>query len=188
MRRLPKSYALLLAFAVTLLFTSFPAFAQFTGSIQGVVTDPTGAGIPKATVTLVNQSTKVSTTSTTDASGNYRFVSLAPGAYKITAEAAGFAKTEANVNLLTEQNLNVPVSMRVGTATEAITVTGESPVVDTADSRNELTLQNNTVAQLPIPGRNLVTLTTLAPGVTGLGTTGGGQPGRAGTPGSGVDN
>ena len=188
MRFLLRSSSALFGLALALLLTSVAAFAQFTSNIQGVVTDPTGAGIPKATVTLVNQATKVSSTTASDASGNYRFVSLAPGAYKITAEAPGFAKAESNVSLLTEQNLNVPMSLKVGAASEAVTVTGESPVVDTADSRNELTLQNNTVAQLPIPGRNLVTLTTLAPGVTGLGTTGGGQPGRAGTPGSGVDN
>ena len=61
-------------------------------------------------------------------------------------------------------------------------------MVDAADSRNQLTLQNSAVAQLPVPGRNLVTLTTLTPGVSGLGTMGGGQSGQAGTPGSDVDN
>jgi len=164
------------------------ADAQFTGSIQGTVTDPTGANIAKASVTLVNVATSVSLTTNTDSSGNYHFLSLAPGAYKLTATASGFAKSEASVNLLTEQSLNLPLTLKVGAATEAVTVTAESPVVDTSDSRNQLTLENTTVAQLPIPGRNLVTLTTLAPGVSGLGTMGGGQPGRAGTPGSGVDN
>jgi len=84
--------------------------------------------------------------------------------------------------------LNLPITLKVGVATEAVNVTSAAPVVDTADSRNELTLENTGVAQLPVAGRNLVTLTTLAPGVSGLGTTGGGQPGKAGTPGSGVDN
>ena len=173
---------------LALLFTSIAAYAQFTGSIQGIVTDPTGAGVPKATVNLVNTATQVSAAATTDASGNYRFVSLAPGSYKLTAEASGFAKSTATANLLTEQNLSVPLALKVGGATEAVTVTAETPVVDTAESRNELTLENNAVAQLPVSGRNLVTLTTLAPGVSGLGTMGGGQPGKAGTPGSGVDN
>ncbi|HYK34979.1 TonB-dependent receptor [Alloacidobacterium sp.] len=171
-----------------LLFASPVCFAQFSGSIQGVVRDETGAVLPHARITLVNQSTGVTATTTSDESGNYRFVSLAPDPYKITVEASGFAKTEAEVNLLTEQNLSIPLTLKVGTATEAITVTGETPIVDTADSRNQLTLDNSAVSELPIPGRNLVTLTTLAPGVSGLGTMGGGQPGKAGTPGSGVDN
>jgi len=170
------------------LLLSLTARAQFTGSIQGIVIDQTGAGVPKAAVTLVNNATQVAASTATDASGNYRFVSLAPGSYKLTAEAPGFSKSAATVRLLTEQNLSVPLTLKVGAATEAVTVTAETPVVDTADSRNELTLENNAVAQLPVPGRNLVTLTTLAPGVSGLGTMGGGQPGKAGTPGSGVDN
>ncbi|HXY49479.1 MAG TPA: TonB-dependent receptor [Terriglobales bacterium] len=171
-----------------LCFTSVASYAQFTGNIQGVVQDETGAAIPHAKITVVNTATQAVSESTTDGGGNYRFVSLAPGSYKITVEAAGFAKSEVSINLLTEQNLNVPVTLKVGTVSEAVNVSAETPVVDTADSRNQLTLEHSGVTQLPVPGRNLVTLTTLAPGVTGLGTMGGGQPGSAGTPGSGVDN
>ena len=65
---------------------------------------------------------------------------------------------------------------------EAVNVSAEAPVVDTADSRTQLTLENQAVAQLPVVGRNLVTLVTLAPGVSGLGTS------ATGSPGSGVDN
>jgi hypothetical protein len=165
-----------------------PSHAQFSGNILGTVQDPSGAAVTKAKVQLLNLATQVSQTTTTDDAGNYRFVSLAPGNYKITVEAPGFEKAEATVTLLTEQNLNLPIPLKVGQVTEAVNVTSEAPVVDTADDRNQLTLQNNTVAQLPIPGRNMVTLTTYAPGVTGLGTVGGGQPGGAGTPGSGTDN
>jgi hypothetical protein len=164
------------------------AWAQFTSSLQGVVEDPTGAGVGKANVRLVNDATSATTATTTDAAGNFRFVGLAPGNYTIGVEASGFAKAETHINLLTEQNLNLPITLKIGTATDTITVTTSVPVVDTADSRNQLTLENSGVAQLPVAGRNLVTLTTLAPGVSGLGTMGGGQPGKAGTPGSGVDN
>jgi hypothetical protein len=174
-------------FVLVFLFTT-SSYAQFTSNIQGIVQDPSGAGVPKAKVQLVNVATQVTQTTTADDAGNYRFVSLAPGNYKITVEAPGFQKSEATVTLLTEQNLNLPIPLKVGQVTEAVSVTAEAPVVDTADDRNQLTLQNSTVAQLPIPGRNLVTLTTYAPGVTGLGTVGGGQPGAPGTPGSGVDN
>jgi hypothetical protein len=161
---------------------STAAFAQFSGSIQGVVQDPSGAGIPKASVRLVNNATAAVQAASADAGGNFRFVSLAPGAYKVTVEATGFTKSEVDITLLTEQNLNVPVTLKVGSASEAITVTTEAPVVDTADSRTQLTLENQAVAQLPIVGRNLVTLVTMAPGVSGLGTS------AAGSPASGVDN
>lgn len=165
-----------------LVFTASAAFAQFTASIQGEVKDQSGAGVAKATIHFVNTATGATAVATSDDAGNYRFVSLAPGRYKITAEAAGFSKSEADVTLLTEQNLNVPISLKVGSVTESVLVSTEAPVVDTADSRTQLTIENRAVAQLPIIGRNLVTLVTLAPGVSGLGTS------TSGSPASGVDN
>jgi len=171
-----------LCFVSAAVLFSSAAFAQFTSSVQGSVQDQSGAGVPKATVQLVNVATKAMQTATTDADGSFRFLSLAPGSYKITVEAAGFAKSQVDITLLTEQNLSVPVALKVGSVTEALTVTTEAPVVDTADSRTELTLENQAVAQLPIVGRNLVTLVTMAPGVSGLGTS------ASGSPASGVDN
>ncbi len=171
-----------------LLFLNASAFAQFTASIQGVIQDPSGARIANAKIELVNSATGVMAATTSDTSGSYRFLSLAPGSYRITVEAAGFAKTQTDITLLTEQNLSVPITLKVGQVSEAVTVTSQAPVLDTADDRNQLTLENKAVAELPVAGRNLITLTTLAPGVSGLGTMGGGQPGQAGTPGSGVDN
>ncbi len=97
-----------------IVFSAGAAFAQFTASIQGEVKDQSGAGVGKVKIELLNTATGVVTTTTSDDAGNYRFVSLAPGNYKITAEAAGFAKSEATVALLTEQNLNVPLSLKVG--------------------------------------------------------------------------
>ena len=76
----------------------------------------------------------------------------------------------------------MPIALKVGSVSESVTVTTEAPVVDTADSRTQLTLENQAVAQLPIVGRNLVTLVTMAPGVSGLGTS------ASGSPASGVDN
>ncbi len=136
----------------------------------------------KAQLKLENTGTSEATTTQTDAGGNYRFVSLAPGAYKLTVEAAGFATTQAQFSLLTGQNLSMPVSLKVGSASESVTVSTEAPIVDTGDSRTELTLQNQAVAELPIVGRNLVTLVTMAPGVSGLGTS------TSGSPASGTDN
>jgi Carboxypeptidase regulatory-like domain len=166
----------------SILLTAGTAFAQFTASIQGEVKDQSGAGVAKAKIQLVNTATGVTALATSDDSGNYRFVSLAPGSYKITAEAAGFSKSEASVTLLTEQNLDVPLSLRVGSVSESVVVSTEAPVVDTADSRTQMTIENRAVAQLPIIGRNLVTLVTMAPGVSGLGTS------TSGSPASGVDN
>src|SRR5438093_618221 len=171
-----------------LVLTCSVSYAQFTGNIQGVVQDPSGAGIPKATVTLVNAATQVTATTVTDSGGNYRFVSLAPGAYKFTVEASGFSKSERTVTLQTNQTLDVPVSLKVGAVSEAVTVNAEAPLVNTAETRNQMTLETPELSTLPLAGRSFVSLVTLAPGVSGLGTMGGGAPGGGGTPGSGVDN
>src|SRR5579864_9251087 len=165
-----------------LVISASAAFTQFTASIQGEVKDQTGAGVSKAKIVLANTATGGTAIATSDDSGDYRFVSLAPGRYTITVEAAGFGRSEADVTLLTEQNLNVPISLKVGSVSESVLVSTEAPVVDTADSRTQLTIENEAVAQLPVVGRNLVTLVTLAPGVSGLGTS------ASGSPASGVDN
>lgn len=174
-----KRFSSLVAFVALL---AVPGWGQFSSNMQGVVQDSSGAVVPKATVTLTNSATQGTRSTTTDPDGNYRFVSLAPGSYTLTVEATGYSRSESSVTLLTEQNINVPVTLKVGAVTEAVNVTAATPVVDTADSRVELTLQNQAVAELPVVGRNLVTLVTLAPGVSGLGTS------SSGSPASGVDN
>ncbi len=183
-----KSFAFWSRLFLTLQFLTLVSWAQFTGNIEGTVQDPSGAAVPQAKVVLVNQANQISATTTSDSSGNYRFLSLAPGVYKVTAEAAGFGKSEANAILQTNQTLNVPIGLKVGAATEAVTVTSEAPLVNTSETRNQLTLGNQSLSSLPLAGRNFISLVTLAPGVSGLGTMGGGQPGGSGTPGSGVDN
>src|SRR3989440_9592006 len=168
--------------SVIMLLLAGSTWAQFTGNIQGTVADPSGAAVAQAKVTLENIETHISATTTTDASGGYRFLSLAPGPYKISAEAAGFSTARTTVTLETNQNLNVAISVKVGVATESVTVTAENPLVNTAETRNQMTLESQEMPTLPLGGRNLFSLVTLAPGVSGLGNAGGSAPG------SGVDN
>jgi len=156
--------------------------AQFSGSIQGTVQDPAGAVVPNAKVQLKNTETNVVSTTSSDTEGNYRFVSLAPGAYQITVDAPGFNSTSVAFTLETSQNLNVPISMKLASAAQTVEVTGEVPVLNSAESRNQMTLETAQLSDLPLAGRNMVSLVTLAPGVIGKGTI------AAGSPGSGVDN
>ena len=81
------------------LLSACPVLAQYSGNIQGVISDPAGAAIGGASVELRNADTGVMTTITTSESGNYRFSSLPPGNYVLTAEAKGFRKTQANFAL-----------------------------------------------------------------------------------------
>src|SRR5207302_9365319 len=68
-------------------------------------------------------------------------------------EASGYAKSESDVTLLTEQNLNVPITLKVGAITEAVNVTTEAPLVNTAETRNQLTLETDSLSSLPLADR-----------------------------------
>ncbi len=167
-----------LAPALVFLFPLF-ASAQFSGSIQGTVNDPSGASVPRAAVTLTNTATGIKQQSTTDEHGQYRFTSIPPGSYRLSASAAGFAAAEVSADLQTDQNLNVVIALSVAGSSQSVQVTGEVPIVNTAETRTQLTLGTQSLSSLPLAGRNMISLVTLAPGVSGLGTAAGGSPGSA---------
>lgn len=148
-----------------------PLIAQFSGNVQGTIVDATGAVIPSVQVNLLNVDKNVTRMATTDGSGIYRFPSLAPGSYRITAVAQGFSKAETTVVLSTNETRDVTLTLGTEGVTQGVTVTSEAPLLNTAETRNQLTLDTKAFDNLPLPGRNFVTLITLAPGVSGRGTT-----------------
>ncbi|WP_419806695.1 carboxypeptidase regulatory-like domain-containing protein [Terriglobus sp.] len=152
-----------------LLAAGSTARAQFTGGVQGTVQDGSGGSIASATLTLTNVDTKVSQTATSNSSGVYRFSSLAPGSYQVTAVAAGFSSTNSTFTLTANETRDVPVTLAVGSVTTQVQVTSQQPLLDTSDTRNQLTLDTAALEQLPLAARNPLALITLAPGVTGIG-------------------
>src|SRR6185312_7203854 len=96
-----------------------------SGDITGVVSDPSGAAIPGATVTITNNATGAAHTRTTDPHGNYRFSLLSPGEYMVAATATGFAPRKANVVVNVGQVSAANLRMQVGSATQTVTVTSE---------------------------------------------------------------
>ena len=156
------------------------AQAQFSGSIEGNVTDASGAGVANASVTLINTATGVSLKATSGSDGNYRFVSLAPANYKLSGTGPGFQSTTTTITLTTGQNLNVPIALQVAGTSTSVEVTAAAPVLDTAETRNEETVQQKELNAVPLSGRNMISLVTLAPGVSGRGLLGSGVQGAAG--------
>ncbi len=158
--------------ALAFCFLLFPcaALAQFNSSVQGNVQDPSGAAVAGANVTLTNTDTNVKQTNKADDSGVYRFASLAPGNYQITAEAPGFAAKAIAVVLTTGETGNVPVTLGVGGNSTQVEVSAQAPLLDTSDSRNQLTIDREALNSLPLPSRNPLALVTLTPGVTGIGS------------------
>jgi len=82
----------------------------------------------------------------------------------------------------------MPITLTVKAVTQTVEVTGAAPVLNTAETRNQMTLGTGALSDLPMAGRSMISLVVMAPGVSGVGTMGGGVPGAGGTPGSGVDN
>jgi hypothetical protein len=155
-----------------LLLCSCFAHAQFSGGVQGTVLDNSGNAVPSATVTLTNADNKVSQEAISDGSGTYRFASLAPGNYQVSAKATGFGSSLNTFTLNANETRDVPIALSVSSVSTQVNVTAQQPLLDTSDSRNQLTLDTAALQQLPLAARNPLELMTLAPGVTGLGVGG----------------
>jgi hypothetical protein len=137
-----------------------------TGTILGSVTDGTGAFLPGVTVTLTHTGTGLVRTVTTDSAGEYTAPSLPTGIYSVTAELQGFKTvTIPDQVLRVDQRVRINVHLEVGEMSETITVTGEAPLVQTSSSELGTTVDEEQIKQLPLNGRNFVSLTRTVPGV-----------------------
>src|SRR6185437_11461259 len=145
------------------------AWGQYNASIQGTVTDPSGAAVPNAKVTVTNQATGVSTQTTTSSTGSYTVGQLPPGNYTVTVEASGFQKNETkDVVVLAEQIRGLDLALTVGGANQTVTVNGATtPLLQTQDASVSKTLSNETIEALPAIGRDPFELIRLTPGVVG---------------------
>lgn len=153
----------LLAFIVFLFAGS--VFAQARGTISGRITDPAGAVVPGASVTVTNTGTSVSRNTTTNAEGLFSVAALDPGVYDLRVEKNGFSPaTKAGVNLLSDTTLTVDFPLSVAGSTQQVEVAGDSPLVEITQSAVSGSLQTSEVQNLPILNRNWTGLVTLIPG------------------------
>src|SRR3981081_80250 len=148
-----------------ILFFLANAGAQlYTGSVTGVVTDPSGSAIPNAKVTLVDQDKGFVFNYATDNTGRYLLRSIPPGTYKLTAEAANFqSQVKDNIKIDVTQNVSVDFSLKVGSANETVEVNASSVQLQTEDAVTGQLVNRKFVNDLPLNGRNFTDLTFLAP-------------------------
>jgi hypothetical protein len=142
--------------------------SQDTASLTGTVTDPSGAAIPGAIVSISNTEKGVKRTAPSNGSGDYVFAALPIGSYNISVTATGFEKYEAKgVILNVAQKSRVDVAMQVGAETTEVTVQGTNVAqVETQSSDLGGTVTGKEISQLELNGRNFTQLITLVPGVT----------------------
>src|ERR1700732_1473035 len=150
-----------------LILAAIPVAAQLpTGAILGTVKDSSGASVPGATVTVRNTDTNLTRTQMTEQDGSYRFPELPVGHYEAKAEAPGF-RTENRTGLTLEitQKGVVNFALQVGSTTQQVTVSSEIPMVNTQDSTLGATVNEQSMAELPLNGRNYIDLALYKPGV-----------------------
>ncbi|MGI8772258.1 MAG: carboxypeptidase regulatory-like domain-containing protein [Acidobacteriaceae bacterium] len=169
------------------------AQAQYRASIQGTVSDPSGAVVPGATVVLTDLGTNKALTSTTNASGIYNFNALPPDHFSIVATKTGFQKRVLDdVELIPEQANSVNIQLLLGSETQTVTVSGlTAPLLQTETASVSGTVSSNEIQHLPSFGRDVFQLSQLAPGSFGDGSQAGGGgtsnlPGNTGPGGSGA--
>jgi hypothetical protein len=156
-------------FAVLTLLASIAA-AQASSQLNGSVTDPSGATVAEANITLTETATGSHRSTTSNASGLYQFLDVAPGNYKLEASAAGFAPFLApNVTLVVKTPSTINIKFQVAGGTTKVTVEAEALLINRTDASLGNVLENNQIAELPIADRNVVYLLSLQPGVAYLG-------------------
>ncbi len=140
---------------------------QFSASVQGTVTDPSGAVIVKATVTLHNSETGVDATSSTNNSGFYRFSSVAPGNYSVITKLTGFAPSSVSVTVTTAETRGVNITLTPTAGTTTLTVTSVASALNPDETRVQTTIPAEEIGKLPLPNRDVQMLIALTPGVVG---------------------
>lgn len=140
-------------------------------TLSGTVMDPTGAAIAAANVQLINVETGVEFRTQSNQAGQYRFLFLNPGSYRLTAETPGFrAFTRDGIVLSTGQAPTLDVQLQLGSQVEKVTVLGEVPLIEAEKADRGMVVSRTNLAELPTITRVPILLVTLAPGVTNSST------------------
>jgi hypothetical protein len=154
------------SFACFFLVIGLAHAQEFRASISGYVADSTGAAVPGATVTVGSVERSTSSQAVTNAAGRYLVQFLLPGSYTVTVEKAGFKRVQqTGIRLESTDHVAVDFSLEVGALTQNVTVTGESPLLETENASRAANIENRVLENVPTNGRNLFSLQYTLPGV-----------------------
>src|ERR1041384_3112113 len=143
------------------------AFSQsITATLQGRVTDNSGAVVAKATVTATNTDTGFSRSATSDANGEYSIASLPVGNYKVAVKAGTFQEQTRSMPLTVGQSATLDFTLAPGQIEEQVSVTAEAPLVETTRTSTDTVIEQAQIKNLPVNGRQFIDFALLAPGVT----------------------
>jgi outer membrane receptor protein involved in Fe transport len=147
------------------LFANVVQAQTFTGTFLGTVTDPSGASVPAATITIINLATNHQTVVTTDSTGRYVAPALPPGNYRLSVTKTGFkADVRAEVGLQVDQQLEIDFKLLVGATSQLVVVSSTPPITDTQTATVGTFVSQQSIQELPLNGRNFLQLNLLVPG------------------------
>ena len=151
------------------LMYSAPVRAQVSGAtLTGTITDPQGGVVAGAKISAQNVATGVTSESETNSSGVYTIVNLNPGDYLVTITATGFSTATSKLSLFVGQKQELSLAMTVGQVSQTVEVTGAAPTVETTNATLSGEVEGQQITQLPLNGRDWVSLATLTPGVASV--------------------
>jgi len=160
-----KLLKLIAVLAVSVMFIPLSFAQQTTGDINGAVTDPSGAPLPSAALTLTDQATGAARKTTSDAQGNFAFLQVPVGTYTITGTRDGFKTvSQKDVAVHVATVTNATLQLPVGAASEVVNVEAAALSLNTENGEVGGVMLSDQVSQLPLNGRNFIELTTLMPG------------------------
>src|SRR5258706_8812284 len=152
---------------VCLIALSAPLFSQeFRATITGRVLDASNAVVPNVKIVATNSQTQAKTETVSSADGEYSLNYLAPGSYRLTAENAGFKRYQRDgVTVSTGQRLGLDITLEIGSTTESVTVTAETPLLTTTTASTGQVINSQQIENLPMNGRTPLALAQIAFGV-----------------------
>jgi hypothetical protein len=164
----------------SLMFVASPATSQsFYGSLVSVVRDAQGKVIPASRIVLTNTATSERREGVSAKTGEYRFVNLVPGTYRLEVELSGFQRyVRDRIEVNVQSQPRIEVALQLGSLAETIEVSGASPLLQTENASLGIVVSSRPVQELPLNGRNVLNLISLAPAVVPQGGTEGSLTGK----------
>ena len=152
-----------------LLCLGVPLLGQTLGDISGRVTDPSGAGVPNAGITLTSTTTNAARTAQSSGEGLYDFNAVPPGVYNIKVEHPGFrTASSTNVEVQVQQSVRLDLTLQVGQVSETVEVSAQAALLQSENATVGTVIENRGIVELPLNGREYLNLVTLAPNVSNL--------------------
>lgn len=161
-----KKHLLLVSICLSLL-SVLVLGQEFRATVSGRVTDPNGASIPNANITVRNNATNETAAAVSSSEGNFTVPFLKPGTYTITIEATGFKKlVRDKQELQVGQTATINIVLEVGATSETVTITADIPLLEETKADRGNVIENKRIVELPLNARNPFMLATLTPGIT----------------------